>query len=251
MAIHFWGPLHTITRGAAAHAPSRVPAGSSTSRRSAARSACRTWCRTAPASSRSTGSSEALRAELAKDGIYVTTVFPGLMRTGSPVNAWFKGQHREEFAWFAISDSMPLATIDARRAAAQIDRRVPLRRCRADDYRAGKAGGHGQHADARSFRGRDGHREPRCCPPPAAKRTTRRTAAGRASRNGRRRDADDADRQGRGRKQRDVPRSDRQADFELADSGSDVNSMPAGPAPRSLPLQLLVHRSVSAASARP
>ena len=61
-----------------------------------------------------------MRPELTKDGIYVTTVCPGLMRTGSPFNAWFKGQHRAEFAWFVIADSMPGATIDARRAAAQV-----------------------------------------------------------------------------------------------------------------------------------
>ncbi|MGH9900873.1 MAG: SDR family NAD(P)-dependent oxidoreductase, partial [Pyrinomonadaceae bacterium] len=39
------------------------------------------------------GLSEALRAELGKDGVVVTTVCPGLMRTGSPRNATFKGQH--------------------------------------------------------------------------------------------------------------------------------------------------------------
>src|SRR5207302_995684 len=54
-----------------------------------------------------TGFSEGLRAELLKDGIYVTTVCPGLMRTGSPRNADFKGQHRAEYAWFSISDSLP------------------------------------------------------------------------------------------------------------------------------------------------
>ena len=42
------------------------------------------------------------------------------MRTGSPFNAWFKGQHRQEFAWFAIADSLPLLSIDADRAARQI-----------------------------------------------------------------------------------------------------------------------------------
>ena len=40
------------------------------------------------------GLSEGLRAELAKDGVVVTTICPGLMRTGSPRNAMFKGQHR-------------------------------------------------------------------------------------------------------------------------------------------------------------
>jgi NAD(P)-dependent dehydrogenase (short-subunit alcohol dehydrogenase family) len=67
-----------------------------------------------------TGLSESMRTELSKDNIYVTTVCPGLMRTGSPYNAWFKGRHRDEFTWFVISDSMPMASISADRAAAQI-----------------------------------------------------------------------------------------------------------------------------------
>ena len=67
-----------------------------------------------------TGLSDAMRYELARHNILVTTVCPGLMRTGSPLNATFKGRHPEEYAWFAISDSLPLATIDATRAARQI-----------------------------------------------------------------------------------------------------------------------------------
>lgn len=66
------------------------------------------------------GWSLGMRAELAKDGIVVTTICPGLMRTGSPRNATFKGQHRAEYTWFSISDSLPLLTISAERAARQI-----------------------------------------------------------------------------------------------------------------------------------
>jgi NAD(P)-dependent dehydrogenase (short-subunit alcohol dehydrogenase family) len=66
------------------------------------------------------GFSEGLRAELKKDGIVVTTVCPGLMRTGSPRNATFKGQHRAEYAWFSISDSLPISSMSAERAARQI-----------------------------------------------------------------------------------------------------------------------------------
>ncbi|HEX8473546.1 MAG TPA: SDR family NAD(P)-dependent oxidoreductase [Pyrinomonadaceae bacterium] len=66
------------------------------------------------------GLSEGLRGELAKDGIVVTTVCPGLMRTGSPRNATFKGQHRAEYAWFAISDSLPISSMQAERAARQV-----------------------------------------------------------------------------------------------------------------------------------
>ncbi len=66
------------------------------------------------------GLSEGMRAELAQFGITVTTVCPGLMRTGSPRNASFKGRHREEYAWFIIGDSLPLTSMNAERAARQV-----------------------------------------------------------------------------------------------------------------------------------
>ncbi|HJQ82341.1 MAG TPA: SDR family oxidoreductase [Lacipirellulaceae bacterium] len=66
------------------------------------------------------GLSKGMRAELAKDGIYVTTINPGLMRTGSPRHALFKGRHRAEYAWFSIGGSMPFLSMDANRAARQI-----------------------------------------------------------------------------------------------------------------------------------
>jgi NAD(P)-dependent dehydrogenase (short-subunit alcohol dehydrogenase family) len=68
------------------------------------------------------GLSEGLAAELAQDGILVTTVCPGLMRTGSPRNAFFKSQHRAEYAWFSISGSLPIVSVNSRRAARQIVR---------------------------------------------------------------------------------------------------------------------------------
>lgn len=67
-----------------------------------------------------TGFSQGLRAELAASGIIVTTICPGLMRTGSPYNALFKGQHRAEYAWFSISDSLPILSMSAEAAARQI-----------------------------------------------------------------------------------------------------------------------------------
>jgi NAD(P)-dependent dehydrogenase (short-subunit alcohol dehydrogenase family) len=66
------------------------------------------------------GLSEGLRAELAHEGIQVITVYPGLMRTGSPRHALFTGRHRDEFAWFSIADALPLLTISAERAARRI-----------------------------------------------------------------------------------------------------------------------------------
>jgi NAD(P)-dependent dehydrogenase (short-subunit alcohol dehydrogenase family) len=67
-----------------------------------------------------TGFSDAIRAELARDNIHVTTVAPGMMRTGSHVNAGFKGKHDIEFAWFAASAGAPLLSMNADRAARKI-----------------------------------------------------------------------------------------------------------------------------------
>ena len=66
------------------------------------------------------GLSEGLRTELRRHNIFVTTVCPGLMRTGSPRNAHFKGQHRKEYAWFAVSGSLPLLSVNAECAARRI-----------------------------------------------------------------------------------------------------------------------------------
>lgn len=67
------------------------------------------------------GFSEGLHAELAKDGIVVTTVAPWLMRTGSQVNAVIKGdQHRTEYALFTLLDTLPASSISVKRAAKQV-----------------------------------------------------------------------------------------------------------------------------------
>lgn len=119
MAVHFWGPLYTTLAvlpqmrarrdgrivnissiGGKVSIPHLVPY-------SASKFAL-------------AGLSEGLRAELLKDNVVVTTVCPGLMRTGSPRNATFKGQHRAEYAWFALSDALPVTSIQAERAARQI-----------------------------------------------------------------------------------------------------------------------------------
>jgi hypothetical protein len=42
------------------------------------------------------------------------------MRTGSPRNANFKGQHRLEYAWFTLSDSLPFLSMAVERAAKKI-----------------------------------------------------------------------------------------------------------------------------------
>lgn len=66
------------------------------------------------------GFSEGLRAELVGEGVTVTTIVPGLMRTGSYLNAYFRGQNEKEFSWFALGASLPFISMDAERAAEQI-----------------------------------------------------------------------------------------------------------------------------------
>jgi NAD(P)-dependent dehydrogenase (short-subunit alcohol dehydrogenase family) len=118
MAVHFWGPLHAMMRiipimrnqgsgrivnitsiGGKVAVPHLAPYNAS--------------------KFALIGLSDAFRAELAKDGITVTTVAPGLMRTGSYYHGNFKGQNEEEFAWFSAISSSPLMAMRSERAARQ------------------------------------------------------------------------------------------------------------------------------------
>ncbi|MBC7419577.1 MAG: SDR family oxidoreductase [Bdellovibrio sp.] len=66
------------------------------------------------------GFSQGITAELSRENISVTTVYPALMRTGSPIQAVFKGDAEKEFAWFANADVLPGLSLDAHDAANQI-----------------------------------------------------------------------------------------------------------------------------------
>lgn len=76
------------------------------------------------------GFSEGLRAELAAENILVTTVYPGLMRTGSHFNARFKGRHAGEFAWFSHGNALPIASSNVETAVRRI-----IAACRYGDAR--------------------------------------------------------------------------------------------------------------------
>ncbi|HEY4184554.1 MAG TPA: SDR family NAD(P)-dependent oxidoreductase [Polyangia bacterium] len=64
------------------------------------------------------GFSEGLRAEVSQFGISVTTVVPGLMRTGSETHAEYKTSG--DARWFGVAARLPGLTISARRAARKI-----------------------------------------------------------------------------------------------------------------------------------
>jgi NAD(P)-dependent dehydrogenase (short-subunit alcohol dehydrogenase family) len=119
MATHFWGPLHLIleTVPIMRHRGfGRIVNIASIGGRLAVPH-LGPYCASKFAL---VGLSDAVRAELDPHGIRVTTVAPGLMRTGSPVNADFKGPHEAEYAWFKVASSIPGLTISAERAARKI-----------------------------------------------------------------------------------------------------------------------------------
>ncbi len=66
------------------------------------------------------GLSQVLGAELARDRIEVTTVYPAVMRVGSTVQGTFKGNAEKEYAWFTTTSTLPGLSVNAERAAARI-----------------------------------------------------------------------------------------------------------------------------------
>ena len=66
------------------------------------------------------GLSEVLAEELRGRGIRVTTILPGLMRTGSHRQAWFKGQQPAEYQMFSLVGGLPVTSMSADRAARLI-----------------------------------------------------------------------------------------------------------------------------------
>ena len=64
-----------------------------------------------------TGFSEGLHAEVRQKGVRVTTVCPGLMRTGGEVHAHFTGQVDQEKAWFQASAQNPILAASLKHAS--------------------------------------------------------------------------------------------------------------------------------------
>ncbi len=119
MATHFWAPLHTmqaVLPGMKRRGAGRIVNISSLGGKVAVP-------HMAPYSASKfalVGLSEGFRAELKQDGISVTTICPGLLRTGSQGHAMVKGQHQKEYAWFSLADALPGFTMSAEQAARQI-----------------------------------------------------------------------------------------------------------------------------------
>jgi NAD(P)-dependent dehydrogenase (short-subunit alcohol dehydrogenase family) len=117
--VHFWGPLYFI-RAALPHLRRQEGARIVNIASIGGKIAVPHLAPYSASKFALVGLSNALHSELAREGVCVTTVCPGLMRTGSHVNARFKGRRSAELAWFAISDALPFSSINGERAARQI-----------------------------------------------------------------------------------------------------------------------------------
>ncbi|WNG48623.1 SDR family oxidoreductase [Archangium minus] len=64
-----------------------------------------------------TGWSETLSVELAKEGVYVSTITPPPLSNGAPLHVHFNGRVEEEFQWFTRSLTSPSTSTRAERTA--------------------------------------------------------------------------------------------------------------------------------------
>lgn len=119
MDVHFWGPLYAMM--AARHYLRQQGGGRIVNIASIGGKVAVPHLAPYTASKFAlVGLSDAMRAELAQERIYVTTVSPGLMRTGSFYNALFKGRSEQEFTWFSIGAATPGLAVSPESAANQI-----------------------------------------------------------------------------------------------------------------------------------
>jgi NAD(P)-dependent dehydrogenase (short-subunit alcohol dehydrogenase family) len=128
LATHFWAPLHTI-RAARPHLAAtagRIINISSIGGRIAVPHLL-PYCVGKFALS---ALSDGLSAELARQGISVLTVAPGLMRTGSHRSVKVRGWHAAEARWFALAAATPVTSMNVDRAAATIVEASRQRRAR-------------------------------------------------------------------------------------------------------------------------
>lgn len=119
MKVHFWGPFYTM-QGVIPQMRSRGTGRMVNISSIGGKMAVPHLAPYCASKFALVGLSNAINAELAKDGISVTTICPGLMRTGSHINALFKGKNEEEFALFSIMNALPVSSISAESAAKEI-----------------------------------------------------------------------------------------------------------------------------------
>ncbi len=64
-----------------------------------------------------TGYTKSLRPEALRDNIYVTGIYPSVIRTGGHRHAWIKGNQEAEYSWFSLGDVIPIVSTSVESAA--------------------------------------------------------------------------------------------------------------------------------------
>jgi NAD(P)-dependent dehydrogenase (short-subunit alcohol dehydrogenase family) len=119
MDVHFWGTLH-MTTAALPHLMAQPGARVANICSIGAKVTVPHLSAYCASKFAQAGLSSALSVELRRHGVTVTTVYPGLMRTGSHVQAHFRGDVEREYRLFALAAGTPVTAIGAERAAAAI-----------------------------------------------------------------------------------------------------------------------------------
>jgi NAD(P)-dependent dehydrogenase (short-subunit alcohol dehydrogenase family) len=117
--VHFWGTLH-MSRAALPYLRRRAGARLVTVASIAGKIGVPHLSAYCASKFAQAGLSAAMAAELRSAGVRVITVFPGFIRTGSHINAQFKGRLRKEFATFALAGTLPGLSMGGERAARTI-----------------------------------------------------------------------------------------------------------------------------------
>jgi NAD(P)-dependent dehydrogenase (short-subunit alcohol dehydrogenase family) len=119
MNVHFWGPLHA-TMAALPGMKARGSGGIVNISSIGGKIGVPHLAPYCASKFALQGLTESLHAELAKDGISVTAICPGIMRTGGHLNSAYKGRHRHEFEWMNAFNLAPGFSVSAEYAARRI-----------------------------------------------------------------------------------------------------------------------------------
>jgi NAD(P)-dependent dehydrogenase (short-subunit alcohol dehydrogenase family) len=71
-----------------------------------------------------TGYTKSLRPEALRDNIYVTGIYPSVIRSGGHRHAWIKGNQEAEYSWFSLGDVIPGVATSVETAAQMAIRAI-------------------------------------------------------------------------------------------------------------------------------
>jgi NAD(P)-dependent dehydrogenase (short-subunit alcohol dehydrogenase family) len=119
MDVHFWGTIH-MTSAALPHLLARPGARIANICSIGAKVPVPHLSAYCASKFAQAGLSSVLGQELRRHGVIVSTIYPGLMRTGSHLHARFRGDTAREYRLFALAAGTPVMAMSAERAARSI-----------------------------------------------------------------------------------------------------------------------------------